>query len=184
MIAGTQSPPASQTRCWGNSSLDIILTWLGMTWPGLWVQGTSVSPGGASLPSPQEAPVPCEAPSVTPDPAPRAADHPAPNTQVGPCLLKIDWGRSGSPQPHPQNPHATQLSRVLASSSWGTFPGEAQDLGLGCTSPWRRADGGGAGRAQEPGGRLAGWGCSPGRVLVTETVTNGQTDFSLFLPVL
>lgn len=113
-----------------------------------------------------------------------ALPHPAPNTRVGPHLLKIDWGRSGNPQLHPQNPHATELSRVLASSSWGTLPREARDLGLGCTSPWRRADVGGAGRAQGPGGHSAGWGCSPGRVLVTETVTNGQMDFSLFLPIL
>lgn len=180
MIPGTRSPPASQTRCWGDSGLDVILTLLGTTWPGLRVQGTSVSPGGASPPGSQEAPIPYEAPSVPPDPAPRqliAHPHPAPNTRVGPCLLKIDWGRSGNPQPHPQNPHATPLSRALTSSSQGPLPGEARDLVLGCASPWRRADGGGAGRAQGPGGRSAGWGCSPGRALVTETVTNGQTDF-------
>lgn len=107
MVAGTRSPPTPETRCWGDPGLDIILTLLGTTWPGLRVQGTSVSPGSASPPGPQEAPVPCEAPSVIPDPAPRAADRspsPSPKHASGSPSAKNRLGKKREPSAAPTEP--------------------------------------------------------------------------------
>lgn len=112
-------------------------------------------------------------------PLPGQLKAPSPESFLSLCLPKIDSGSRGSPRPQPQNPHATTFSgRHRLELSWerlrvwgraGTGPRTCAGL-QSWASPW-------ALRA------LAGAGLWPsGRLLVTETVTNGRADVSLFLP--
>ena len=147
MIPGTRSPPASQTRCWGDSGLDVILIPLGMTWPGLRVQGTSVSPGGASLPGPQEAPIPYEAPSVSPRPSPQAADcspSPSPKHLSGSLSAKNRLGKKQEPSTAPTEPTGHTTFSCPCELQWGDSPGRSLGFGAGLRQPleagrWRRS---------------------------------------------
>lgn len=139
-------------------------------------------PGDTLLERPCDQPtgalVPCKPPSPPPaaQPATRLTQH---CSESPPAKNRL--GKKGEPSAAPTEAAATQLSR--ASMGFGQGPvGEAWGLGQGWGSPRSGGVGGLAGRSHNGWWTLGGAGLRPsGQVLVTETVTNGQTDIFLFL---